>query len=63
MSESNPNDELLSAYLDDELSQEQRALVEQRLATDPEYAATLDAFRDQQMRLRALSEGLSLIHI
>ena len=58
MSESNPNDELLSAYLDDELSQEQRALVEQRLATDPKYAATLDAFRDQQMRLRALSGAL-----
>ena len=35
MSESQPNDELLSAYLDDELSQEQRALVEQRLAADP----------------------------
>jgi hypothetical protein len=53
-----PDDELLSAYLDDELSPEERARVEQRLATDREYAATLDAFRDQQQRLRALAGSL-----
>ena len=52
-----PDYELLSAYLDDELRPEERARVEQRLATDPEYAATLDAFRDQQQRLRAMPKG------
>jgi hypothetical protein len=58
MNEPIPDDELLSAYLDDELSPEERARVEQRLATDREYAATLDAFRDQQQRLRALAGSL-----
>jgi len=52
-----PDHELLSAYLDDELSPEDRARVEERLATDPEYAATLEAFRDQQMRLQSLPKG------
>jgi len=52
-----PDHELLSAYLDDELSPEDRARVEERLATDPEYAAMLEAFRDQQMRLQSLPKG------
>ena len=57
MNEPTPDHELLSAYLDDELSQEERARVEKRLETDPEYAAALDAFRDQQLRLRSLPKG------
>lgn len=38
-------DELLSAYLDDELSPEERARVEQRLATDPAARQWLDQLR------------------
>lgn len=52
-----PNDEFLTAYLDNELSQEDRVRVEQRLATDSEYAATLDAFQDVRKRLQALPKG------
>lgn len=52
-----PNNELLTAYLDNELSPEDRARVEQRLTTDAEYAATLGAFQDVQKRLQSLPKG------
>jgi hypothetical protein len=39
------DDELLSAYLDDELSPEDRALVESRLATDPAARQMLEQLR------------------
>jgi anti-sigma factor RsiW len=57
MSRSLPDHELLSAYLDDELSLEDRARVEKRLETDAEYAAELESFRDQQQRLQALPKS------
>lgn len=47
----NIKDELLSAYLDDELSPEERARVEERLATDP-------AARQLLEQLRALSQAV-----
>ncbi|MEX2121233.1 MAG: zf-HC2 domain-containing protein [Pirellulales bacterium] len=46
-----PNDELLSAYLDDELSADERARVERLLAEQPESRALLED-------LRALRSGL-----
>ena len=52
-----PNDELLSAYLDDELSPADRARVEERLATDSDYATTLEGLRNVRERLRALPKG------
>ena len=46
MSESeNIDDELLSAYLDDELAPEERARVEQRLAADPAARQLLEQLR------------------
>jgi anti-sigma factor RsiW len=44
----------LSAYLDGELSDEQRAAVEERIARDPASAATASAYRAQDNALRAL---------
>jgi len=43
--ESEQWDELLSAYLDDQLSTEERARLEAQLATDPALRAELDALR------------------
>jgi len=56
MSEVRPDnlDEYLSAYLDDELADAQRAEVESLLATDPAVEARLQAIRDTVERLRAL---------
>lgn len=48
------DDELLSAYLDDELSTEERALVETRLATDPAARQTLEQLRSVSQSLRDL---------
>ena len=41
----NFDDELLSAYLDDELTPEERARVEERLAADPAARQLLDELR------------------
>jgi hypothetical protein len=49
-----PNDELLSAYLDNEVTPEERLRVEERLATDDQYAATLAAWQQQRKQLQAL---------
>lgn len=49
-----PDDELLSAYLDGELSEEERARVEQLLAEQPEARQLLD-------ELRALSGGFEAL--
>lgn len=49
-----PDDELLSAYLDGELSEEERARVEQMLAEQPEARQLLD-------ELRALSGGFEAL--
>jgi len=49
-----PDDELLSAYLDGELSEEERARVEQLLAEQPEARQMLD-------ELRALSGGFEAL--
>jgi hypothetical protein len=49
-----PGDELLSAYLDDELSADERALVEARLATDPAAQQLLDQLRNVSHSVRAL---------
>ena len=45
------DDELLSAYLDDELAPDERARVEQRLAADPAAQKMLD-------QLRAVSQAM-----
>jgi hypothetical protein len=41
-----PSEELLSAYLDDELDGPERADVERRLATDPSWQETLEKLRE-----------------
>lgn len=50
-----PQQELLSAYLDDELSQQQRAQVEAMLASDTRYAELLDQWKRQRQQLTELS--------
>jgi hypothetical protein len=47
-------DELLSAYLDDQLSAEERARLEAQLATDPALRAELDALRQTVALVHAL---------
>ena len=47
-------DELLSAYLDDQLSAEERARLEARLATDPALQVELDALRHTVVLVRDL---------
>src|SRR6056297_2260617 len=49
-------DQLLSGYLDDALSDDQRRRVEDRLRTDPEAASELESLRSLRATLRALSE-------
>jgi hypothetical protein len=49
-----PGDELLSAYIDDELSADERALVEARLATDPAAQQSLDQLRSVSQSVRSL---------
>jgi hypothetical protein len=48
------HDELLSAYLDGELSAEERARVEERLAVDPVARQTLEELRDVSQAVRRL---------
>jgi anti-sigma factor RsiW len=48
------DDALLSAYLDDELSAEDRALVERRLADDPNARQTLEHLRNVSLAVREL---------
>ncbi len=48
------DDEILSAYLDDELSADQRALVEARLAADAAARQTLDELRHVSQSVRNL---------
>lgn len=52
--EHNFDDELLSAYLDDELSPEERARVEARLASDPAARQMLDQFRTASQAVKGL---------
>jgi len=48
------DDELLSAYLDDELAPEARARVEERLAADPQARQLLDELRSVSRAMRDL---------
>src|SRR3954469_17395169 len=48
------DDELLSAYLDDELSADERAAVEARLATDPAAQQLLHELRSVSQSVQAL---------
>jgi len=50
----NFDDELLSAYVDGELTSEQLALVEQRLAADPHAAQLVEELRAMSRELQAL---------
>ena len=50
----NPDDELLSAYLDGELAPEERARVESRLASDPEARHLLEELRAASKALQGL---------
>jgi anti-sigma factor RsiW len=50
----NNDDELLSAYLDNELAPEERAHVDQRLATDPAARQLLDELRAVSRAVKAL---------
>jgi anti-sigma factor RsiW len=54
MSEHELSEDLLSAYLDDELDAGARADVEARLATSSEWQAILDEVRDTRDALRGL---------
>jgi anti-sigma factor RsiW len=51
-----PDDELLSAYLDDELTPEERARVEARLAADPAARQLLDELRSVSQAVRSLPQ-------
>ncbi len=55
---SNPNDkssdELISAYLDGEVTSQERAQVEQRLRNDPQWQQSLEDLRTLRETLRAL---------
>src|SRR5690349_2091436 len=53
-SQSDFDDELLSAYLDGELSSDEQALVEERLRTDPSAAHLLDELRQLSAALKSL---------
>ena len=48
------NDELLSAYIDDELSPEVRAQVEQRLRNDPQARQLVEELRGLSGAIKAL---------
>jgi anti-sigma factor RsiW len=50
----NFDDELLSAYLDDELAPEERARVEERLAVDPQARQLLDELRSVSQAMKDL---------
>jgi hypothetical protein len=52
------DDELLSAYLDDELSPDQRAAVEARLAQDPAARETLHQLRAVSQAVQALPQEI-----
>ena len=58
MSTGNPNDdfddELLSAYVDDELTVEERALVEERLRVDPRAAQLVEELRSMSAAIKSL---------
>jgi hypothetical protein len=59
LSQHEPDDELLSAYLDDELSADERAHVESRLAADPAARQTLEHLRSVSQSVRDLpTEGI-----
>lgn len=49
-----PPEELLSAYLDDEVTPDERAAVEARLAESAEWRAVLDEVRETRVLLRGL---------
>jgi anti-sigma factor RsiW len=49
-----PSEDLLSAYLDDELDAADRALVERRLAESAEWRTVLDALGETRSLLRGL---------
>jgi anti-sigma factor RsiW len=49
-----PSEDLLSAYLDDEVTADERALVEQRLGESEEWRAVLDEVRSTRDLLRRL---------
>jgi anti-sigma factor RsiW len=49
-----PDDELLSAYLDDELTAEERSAVEERLASDPAARQMLHQLRSVSQSVQAL---------
>jgi anti-sigma factor RsiW len=51
------DDELLSAYLDDELSEAERAIVEARLAADPAARQTLEELRRVSQAVRGLPQA------
>ncbi|HJN10160.1 MAG TPA: zf-HC2 domain-containing protein [Pirellulaceae bacterium] len=48
------NDELLSAYLDNEVTDEERAKVERALADSPETRTSFESLKQVQARLRAI---------
>ncbi len=48
------NDELLSAYLDNEVTDEERATVQRALADSPEMRMSFESLRQVQARLRAI---------
>jgi anti-sigma factor RsiW len=48
------HDELLSAYLDGELSADERAALEQRLADSPELRGMLDELQSVSHQVRSL---------
>ena len=50
------SDELLSAYVDGELTEQERAIVEQRLESDPEARQFLSELQDLSTALRALPQ-------
>src|SRR5262245_33327533 len=50
------DDELLSAYLDDELTPDERAAVDARLASDPEAQQLLHQLRSVSQSVQALPE-------
>jgi anti-sigma factor RsiW len=50
----NPAEDLLSGYLDDELTSDERVTVEAELARSPEWRAVLDELRATRALLRAL---------
>jgi anti-sigma factor RsiW len=53
-SHSDIDDELLSAYLDDELSSEERARVAARIASDPAAKSLLDELRAASSKVQGL---------